>query len=99
MSQSLDLYHNGLELKRLCLNYVEEIKKSPTLLAVVGNEYAGFLSFKQHNKYTAELYVMAIYLKYQHQGIGRALIHHTKSILCQQGFEYWQVKTLADLIN
>ena len=82
-------------IENALLQYVEEIKKLPTLLAVVGDEYAGFLSFKQHNKYTAELYVMAIYPKYHRQGIGRALIHHTESILCQQGFEYWQVKTLA----
>ena len=83
-------------IEEALLQYVEEIKKLPTILALVGDEYAGFLSFKQHNKYTAELYVMAICPKYHRQGIGRALIHHTESILCQQGFEYWQVKTLAD---
>lgn len=82
-------------IEEALLNYLAEIEKLPTILASIDNEYAGFLSFKRHNKYTAELYIIAVCSKYQRQGIGRALVDRTESILCQQGFEYWQVKTLA----
>lgn len=82
-------------IEEALLQYVDEIEKLSTALALINNEYAGFLSFKQHNKYTAELYVMAVCSKYQRQGVGRALVRHVELILRQQGFEYWQVKTLA----
>jgi ribosomal protein S18 acetylase RimI-like enzyme len=77
------------------IQYLEEIEKLPTLLALVESKYVGFLSFKQHNKYAAELSVMGIYPEYQRCGIGSALVRHAESILCQQKIEYWQVKTLA----
>ena len=82
-------------IEEALLQYVNEIEKLSTVLALVNNEYVGFLSFKQHDKYTAELYVMAVCSKYQRQGVGRALVCHVESILRQQGFEYWQVKTLV----
>ena len=77
------------------IDYIEEIEKLPTLLAIAENKYVGFLSFKQHNEYAAELYVMGICPEYQRCGIGRALIRYTEHILRQQKIEYWQVKTLA----
>ena len=82
-------------IEKALIHYIEEIEKLPTLFALIESKYVGFLSFKQHNKYAAELYVMGIYSQYQRCGIGRALIHHTESILRQQNIEYWQVKTLA----
>lgn len=81
--------------EKALIQYIKEIESLPTLLALVKNEYVGFLSFKQHNKYAAELYVMGVWVEYQRQGIGRALVRHTESILRKQQLEYWQVKTLA----
>ncbi|MDJ0632757.1 MAG: GNAT family N-acetyltransferase [Xenococcaceae cyanobacterium MO_188.B29] len=81
--------------EKALVQYIEETQSLPTLFALVENEYVGFLSFKQHNRYSAELYVMGVRYEYQRQGIGSALIHHTESILRQQKLEYWQVKTLA----
>ena len=82
-------------IEEVLIRYIKEIEKLPTLLALVKGKYVGFLSFKQHNKYAAELHVMGIYPKYQRCGIGRTLIHHTESILRQRDIKYWQVKTLA----
>lgn len=55
------------------IQYLKEIEMLPTLLAVVDNECVGFLTFKQHNEYAAELYVMGVRPEYHRQGIGRAL--------------------------
>ena len=82
-------------IEKALIQYIEEIEKLPTLLASVENKYVGFLSFKRHNKYAAELYVMGITLKYQRHGIGSALVSHAESILRQQKIEYWQVKTIS----
>ena len=77
------------------IQYIEDIEKLPTLIALVESEYVGFLSYKQHNEYAAELYVMGIYSEYQRCGIGRTLVEGTESILRQENIQYWQVKTLA----
>ena len=82
-------------IEQALIKYLKEIEKLPTLLAQVDNRYVGFLTFKRHNRYAAELYVMGICPEYQRCGIGRSLIQHTESILRQQNIEYWQVKTLA----
>ena len=82
-------------IEKALIQYLEEIEKLPTLLASIESRYVGFLSFKQHNKYAAELYVIGIYFEYQRYGIGSALVYHAESILRQQKIEYWQVKTLA----
>ena len=75
--------------------YLKEIEDLPTLLAFVDNKCVGFLTFKQHNKYAAELYVMGVLPQFHRQGIGRALVKRTEMILRQDNVEYWQVKTLA----
>jgi len=77
------------------IQYLKEIERLPTLLAVVDNECVGFLTFKQHNEYAAELYIMGVRPEYHRQGIGGALVNRIESILRQQSIEYWQVKTLA----
>ena len=82
-------------IEKALIQYVAEIEKLPTLLFRVESKYVGFLSFKQHNKYAAELFVMGVRPEYHRQGIGRALISSTESILHQQKVEYWQVKTLS----
>lgn len=82
-------------IEKALIQYIEEIEKLPTLLASVESRCVGFLSFKQHNKYAAELYVIGIYLKYQRYGIGSALVYRAESILRSKNIEYWQVKTLA----
>ncbi|MEM7761314.1 MAG: GNAT family N-acetyltransferase [Cyanobacteria bacterium P01_A01_bin.40] len=65
------------------IQYIEDIEKLPTLIASVESKYVGFLSYKQHNEYAAELYVMGIISEYQRLGVGRGLVLHTESILRQ----------------
>ncbi|GAX41904.1 hypothetical protein NIES4075_29010 [Tolypothrix sp. NIES-4075] len=77
------------------IQYLKDIEMLPSLLAVVNNQCIGFLTFKLHNEYAAELYIMGVRPEYHRQGIGCALVRRVESILRQQSIEYWQVKTLA----
>lgn len=82
-------------IEKALINYFKEIQKLPTIMAMMDNKYVGFLSFKQHNQYAAEIYVMGVDPSYHRCGIGRALVEETQAILHQQKLEYLQVKTLS----
>jgi ribosomal protein S18 acetylase RimI-like enzyme len=55
----------------------------------------GFLSLKQHNPFSAEIYVMAVHPGAQRGGIGRALVVAAEVHIRRLGVEYLQVKTLG----
>ncbi|BAZ66772.1 hypothetical protein NIES4106_15240 [Fischerella sp. NIES-4106] len=82
-------------IEKAIIQYIREIDNLPTILAFTNNKCVGFLTFKRHYTYTAELYIMGVHPHYHRHGIGRTLINYAESILQQQGIEYWQVKTLA----
>lgn len=75
--------------------YIRSTDTLPTLIASVDGQAAGFLSIKQHNPYSAEIYVMAVLPQYHRQGIGRALVDAAERHLHDQNVEYFQVKTLG----
>jgi len=75
--------------------YESEIDSLPTWLAQDAGGEVGFLSLKQNNPHTAELYVMGVLPAWQRRGIGRRLAALAESWLRSQGVEYWQVKTLG----
>ena len=77
------------------LNYEREIGKLPTFLAEADGLVFGFLSLKQHNPYSGEIYVMGIRPEAQHQGLGRALVERAEAHARELGIEYLQVKTLG----
>jgi ribosomal protein S18 acetylase RimI-like enzyme len=82
-------------IEEALVQYIREIDELPTILAFLNNKCVGFLTLKQHYKYTAELHIMGVNPEYHRHGIGRTLVSYAESILQQQGIEYWQVKTLA----
>lgn len=75
--------------------YIRDIEKLPTLVALSEARVVGFLSLKQHNEYSAEIYVMAVHPKFHHLGVGRVLVDSAEAELRQQAVEYLQVKTLG----
>lgn len=77
------------------LNYKQEIGQLPTFLAKADGDVLGFLSLKQHNLYSAEIYVMAVRPEAHRGGIGRALVEAADSHVRGLGVEYVQVKTLG----
>jgi N-acetylglutamate synthase-like GNAT family acetyltransferase len=76
-------------------NYAITIPNLPTFLAKKEEQTVGFLSLKQHNPYSAEIYVMGILPDYHHAGIGRALFEKAQEDAKSKGIEYLQVKTLG----
>ena len=76
-------------------HYSTEIDHLPTLLACDAERVIGFTSLKQHNPYSAEVYVMGIRPEMHRKGIGRALIQQAQEWLKSQAIEYLQVKTLG----
>lgn len=67
--------------------YQAEIEHLPTILAWETGNVIGFLSIKQHNAYSAEVYVMGIRAEAHRHGIGRALIDKAQEWLRAQHVE------------
>lgn len=75
--------------------YILDVEGMPTFLAVADGQVAGFLTFRQHSQYTAEIHVMGVHPQAHRRGVGRALIQAVEAHLRAQGIEYLQVKTLS----
>jgi GNAT superfamily N-acetyltransferase len=82
-------------IEEAIVHYVTEIEHLPTFLAGDAERLVGFVSLKQHNPSSAEVYVMAVRPEVHRQGVGRALIEQAQEWLRGQGVEYLQVKTLG----
>jgi len=77
------------------VNYLVEIDTLPTFLARRADQILGFITLKQHNPFSAEIFVMGCAPQHHRQGIGRALLRQAEAWLAGQGVEYLQVKTLG----
>lgn len=82
-------------IEEAIVNYSNEIDSLPTFLARDSGRVIGFLSLKQHNPYSAEIYVMGVLAENHRQGIGRALVEKAQDWLKKKNVEYLQVKTLG----
>jgi len=77
------------------LDYEREIDRLPTFLAKADGAVVGFLSLKQHNPFSMEIYVMAVRQEAHRRGIGRVLVEAAETHARSLGIEYMQVKTLG----
>ena len=82
-------------IEQAILDYAGEIDSLPTFLAREGRDLLGFLTLKQHNPFSAEIFVMAVCPQAQRRGIGRALVGAAQAHARGLGVEYLQVKTLG----
>ncbi len=82
-------------IEEAILKYSTELDTLPTWLAHHENQLIGFLGIKQHNSFSAEVYVMGILKEWHHKGLGRALLARAQEWLKEKHVEYLQVKTLA----
>lgn len=76
-------------------NYLAEIERLPTFLALDGAQILGFLTLKQHFAQSAEILIMGCLPEVHRQGLGRELVEAAEDWLEDQGVEYLQVKTLG----
>jgi ribosomal protein S18 acetylase RimI-like enzyme len=86
-------------IEEAIVHYSTEIDNLPTLLACEAERVIGFVSLKQHTRYSAEIYVMGIQSEAHRKGIGRALINQAEEWLMSREIEYLQVKTLGPSHN
>lgn len=84
----------GIEESRQ--GYIGESSKLTFLAAMDESKALGFISIKENNQYTAEIYVMGVLPDYHGQGIGRSLVKRALEWAKEKGYEFLQVKTLDD---
>lgn len=74
--------------------YINKSSSLPFFAAMNESKPLGFISIKENNQYTAEIYVMGVLPDYHKQGIGRALFNRAMRWNKEHGYEFLQVKTL-----
>lgn len=76
--------------------YINRSANLPFFAAIHKSKLLGFISLKENNQYTAEIYVMGVLSDCHRQGIGKALFNRALSWAKEQGYEFLQVKTLDE---
>ncbi len=76
-------------------DYIEGVRDKYFLSVNVGDIPVGFVSLKDHNEFTSEIYVMGVVEELHGKGIGRRLIEELEEYLSDRGKEYLTVKTLG----
>ena len=76
-------------------NYIEGVKGKFFLAAFNQMKPVGFISLKEHNQYTEEIYVLGILKKYQRQGIGKRFLARVEENLLTKEKKFLIVKTLG----
>lgn len=76
--------------------YINKSSNLPFFAAMDEIKPLGFISIKENNQYTAEIYVMGVLPDYHKQGIGRDLFNRALSFTKDHGYEFLQVKTLDE---
>lgn len=76
--------------------YINKSSNLPFFAAMDEIKPLGFISIKENNQYTVEIYVMGVLPDYHKQGIGRDLFNRALSFTKDHGYEFLQVKTLDE---
>lgn len=75
--------------------YINESSKLPFFVAIdEDSNPLGFISIKENNQHTIEIYVMGVLPKYHNQSIGTQLFNKVLEWANKKGYEFIQVKTL-----
>ena len=68
--------------------YINESSHFPFFAAMDESNPLGFISIKENNPYTAEIYVMGVLPDCHNQGIGRALVSSVLQWAKATGYEF-----------
>lgn len=77
-------------------NYIQGAIDTLFLAVFVGKIPVGFISLKDHNPFTSEIYVMGIYEELHRRGLGKILLQKAEAALIKQNRKFLMVKTLGD---
>lgn len=75
--------------------YVEQARVLPTYTATEDGDIVGICLVRQHNRYSAEIYLIAVKRALHRRRIGRELLAEAERDLAAAGTEFLQVKTLG----
>jgi GNAT superfamily N-acetyltransferase len=75
------------------LDYVEEARVLPTVVARAGSDVVGVCLVRRHTELAAEIELLAVERALHHRGVGRALIERARDDARAEGIELLQVKT------
>jgi GNAT superfamily N-acetyltransferase len=82
-------------LEEALLDYIEDARRHPTLLATDGPLGVGFLTLKRHTPQSVEIAVMGVLPDRHRRGIGRSLVEAASDLVSAEGVRLLQVKTLG----
>jgi len=92
----LNALPNWFGIPESIADYVNGVKGMPFFGTFSGEKCVGFVSILQHNKHTAEIYVMGILESYHGKGLGRRIVQTCEDFCRQRGIEFLTVKTLDE---
>ena len=75
--------------------YAKGVREDFFLTAKIKEEAVGFISIKEHNEFTSEIYVLGILKEFHKRGIGKRLIEIAKDKLVKDKKKFLTVKTLS----
>lgn len=78
------------------IEYTQKVSDMPFYVAYDNEKAVGFVAIKNHNAFTAEVFVMGILNEFHRQGIGRHLIHICEDYSLANRKEFLTVKTLDE---
>ncbi len=75
--------------------FIDGVRDKYFLSANVGDIPVGFVSLKDHNEFTSEIYVMGLVEELHGEDIGKKMIENVEEYLSDRGKKYLTVKTLG----
>jgi len=76
--------------------YCIGVKYKTFFAAKEDDKFSGFISLRDHNEYTSEIYVVGVLNSYRNKGIGTLLLKSAVERLLDNDRLFLTVKTLAD---
>ena len=76
------------------LDYAQQVREQTFFAVFEADKPVGFLGLKQHNAYTAEVYVMGVLPEYHRGGAGTKLVQAAEQKCRADGVRFLTVKTL-----
>jgi len=83
-------------IEKSIADYVSGVREKPFYASFDGDKCIGFISIKENNPYTAEIYVMGVLPHYHRHGIGRSLYHVAQTYVQGAGYKLFMVKTVGE---
>ncbi|MBO4336764.1 MAG: GNAT family N-acetyltransferase [Lachnospiraceae bacterium] len=90
----LEALTDWFEVEESREQYIRESADRIFIAAKEDDEYVGFLCLKETGRDTIELAVMGVLKSCHRKGIGRALFEEAKKTAKQEGYSFFQVKTV-----